>query len=192
MEDVINKKFNKLTVLKRLKNSKVQCLCECGNEKICSLKDLKRNRIIGCGCARNTAELRELASARAYKLQEKGILKLGGDNRTDEFSNFRFLFKVISNCNRKENFLTLSDLKKIWEDQNGLCSYTKIALILPTHSNIQKNTDPWLIASIDRIDSNKPYEIGNTQYISRSLNYAKHVMSHEKMLEFISFLKQNL
>jgi hypothetical protein len=192
MEDVINKKFNKLTVLKRLDNSKVHCVCDCGGIRICSLKDLKRGRTKSCGCARNTPELRELASIRAYDLQKKGILKKGGDNHTDEYTKFRCLFKMISATNRKENLLTIFDLKALWEEQNGLCSYSKVELILPTHSNLQKNTNPWLIASIDRIDSDKPYEIGNVQYISRSLNFAKHTMSHEKMLEFISFLKQNL
>jgi len=192
MEDIVNKKFNKLTVVKRLENSKVHCSCECGGIRICSLKDLKRGRTKSCGCARNTPELRELSRARAYDLQKKGILKKGGDFLTDEYTEFRCLFKMISATNRKENLLTLVDLKEIWNNQDGKCAYSKVPLILPTHSNLQTNTDPWLVASIDRIDSDKPYEVGNIQYISRSLNYAKHVMSHEKMLEFISFLKKNL
>jgi hypothetical protein len=192
VEDIINKKFNKLTILKRLEDSKVHCVCDCGGIRICSLKDLKRGRTKSCGCARNTPELRELARARAYDLQERGILRKGGDNRTDQYTKFRCLFKMISSTNRKENFLTIFDLEEIWNKQNGKCAYSKICLILPTHSNLQKNVAPWLIASIDRIDSDKPYEIGNVQYISRSLNFAKHTMSHEKMLEFISFLKENL
>jgi hypothetical protein len=192
MEDIINKKFNKLTIVKRLENSKVHCSCECGGIRICSLKDLKRGRTKSCGCARNTPELRELSRLRAIDLQNRGILRKGGDNRTDEYTKFRCLFKMISSTNRKENLLTIFDLKEIWENQNGKCAYTKVDLILPTHSNLHKDTDPWLIASIDRVDSDKPYEISNVQYISRTLNYAKNTMSHEKMLEFISFLKKNL
>ena len=96
MEDIINKKFNKLTILKRLENSKVYCSCECGGIRICSLKDLKRGRTKSCGCARNTPELRELARLRAIDLQKKGILRKGGDNRTDEYTKFRCLFKTSS------------------------------------------------------------------------------------------------
>lgn len=194
MEDVVNKKFNKLTVLKRLLGSKVECLCECGNKKICSLKDLKRNRIVGCGCAKNTPELRKLARERAYKLQEEGILNKGGDHLSDKYSSFRVFLKRMKNRKKgiKECALSLQDLEDVWNKQCGLCAYTKIPLILVSHSNLRKDLDIWNLASVDRIDSNKGYEKNNIHFVSRNINYAKNNMTHEKMLEFISFLKQNL
>ena len=194
MEDVTNKKINKLTILKRLKNSKVQCLCECGNEKICSLKDLKRNRIIGCGCARNTPELRELASIRAYDLQQKGILNVGGGRLADRYTCYRVFLKRMKNRKKgvKECSVTLEDLEEVWNNQNGLCTYTKLPLILVTHTDPKKDIPEWKLASVDRIDSNIGYEKNNIQFVSRTINYAKNDMTHEEMIKFLSFLKQNL
>jgi hypothetical protein len=194
MEDVINKKFNKLTVLKRLQGSKVQCLCECGNEKICSLKDLKRNRIIGCGCARNTPELRELARIRAYNLQEKGILNKGGNYLSDRYTFYKVFLKRMKNRKKgiKKCDISLEDLEEVWHRQNGLCAYTKIPLTLVSHSNLRKDIAVWNLASVDRIDSDRGYEKDNIHFVSRTINYAKNNMSHNEMLQFLSFLKQNL
>ena len=43
--------------------------------------------------------------------------------------------------------------------------------------------------SIDRIDSSKPYTKDNIQFVSRNINYAKHSLSHEQMLEFLKMIK---
>jgi len=191
MEDVVNKKFNKLTISKRLQDSKVECLCECGNKKICSLKDLKRNRIIGCGCARNTPELRELARERAYDLQAKGILNKGGNHLSDKYTCFRVFLKRMKNRKKgiKKCDISLQDLEEVWNNQNGLCAYTKLPLILATHSDLKKDIPKWNLASVDRIDSNKGYEKNNIQFVSRIINYAKNDMSHEEMIEFLSLIK---
>ena len=47
------------------------------------------------------------------------------------------------------------------------------------------------MASVDRIDSSKPYIKDNIQFVSRNMNYAKNIMSHEQMLEFIKLIIEN-
>jgi hypothetical protein len=65
-------------------------------------------------------------------------------------------------------------------------------LILATHTDPKKDIPEWKLASVDRIDSSVGYEKNNIQFVSRTINYAKNDMTHEEMIKFLSFLKQNL
>lgn len=192
-ENIIGQKYNKLTIIEHVAYRRVKCKCDCGNEKECDLYDLKRNRIIGCGCARNTPELRALAKTRAYDLQKKGILKKGGNHLADRHTCYRVFIKRMKNRNKgsKECNITLEDLEKVWNNQNGLCAYTKIPLVLVTHTNPRKDIPKWNLASVDRIDSSKGYEKDNIQFVSRTINYAKNNMSHEEMIKFLHFIKND-
>lgn len=54
-KDLIGQKFGRLTVIKRVENSKNGstrwlCRCECGNEKIVLSSHLKSHKIQSCGC----------------------------------------------------------------------------------------------------------------------------------------------
>jgi hypothetical protein len=103
------------------------------------------------------------------------------------------MLKCINNKNRinKKRNISLEDLKQVWNNQNGLCSYTKIPLILVTHTNPRKDVPMWHLASVDRIDSSKGYDKDNIQFVSRTINYAKNNMSHEDMIKFLQFIKNN-
>jgi len=190
MKDYVGEKFNKMLVLEVVKRRVVKCQCDCGTVKNCDWQDLKRNRIIGCGCQINNLELREKARERVYDFLEKGIFKKGGDNYPKEDREFRYILKRLKDKNRKKCYLTLEDLKNIWNKQNGICPYSKIKLKLPTHSNPNPDVQ-YYMASVDRIDSSKPYIKDNIQFVSRSMNYAKNVMSHEQTLEFIKLIIEN-
>jgi hypothetical protein len=191
-QNLIGQKFNKLTIIEHVAYRRVKCKCDCGTEKECDLYDLKRNRIIGCGCARNTPELRELAKIRAYELQEKGILNIGGGHRlADRYTCYRIFLKRMKNRNKGSKIcdISLEDLEEVWVKQNGLCSYTNLPLILATHTNPRKDVPDWNLASIDRIDSSKGYVKDNIQFVSRTINYAKNDMSHEDIIKFLHFIK---
>lgn len=190
-QNLVGQKYNKLTIIEHVAYRRVKCKCDCGNEKECDLYDLKRNRIIGCGCARNTPELRELARIRAYELQEKGILKIGGGhNLADRYTCYRVFLKRMKH-RKKECTISLEDLEEIWKKQNGRCAYTKLQLVLVTHTNPRKDIPKWKLASVDRIDSSKGYEKDNIQFVSRTLNYAKNDMKHEEMIKFLHFVKND-
>ena len=55
--DLTNKKFNKLTVIKKVKNQNHKtmwlCQCDCGNTTLVITSNLTCNRIKSCGCLKN-------------------------------------------------------------------------------------------------------------------------------------------
>lgn len=50
LDNIIGKKYGKLTVLEYVGNSKWLCKCDCGNTKIISGQDFKSGRTQSCGC----------------------------------------------------------------------------------------------------------------------------------------------
>lgn len=106
----------------------------------------------------------------------------------DENSFFRYYLKNARNRFKKSN-LTLKDLSDLWNVQNGICPYSGIQLLLSSHGNIIKN--PIYAASLDRIDSNKGYEVGNVQWVSRSINYMKNNMTHDQTIELCKLIAKN-
>jgi hypothetical protein len=195
MRKELGNKYGLITITEEQSNGKVLGKCDCGTIRYFNLRDLRREKTKGCGCLKNTPELREQSSLRAKKLRELGILNTKGDWRNEEQkenSKFLYILKSINNKNRKENInITIETLKETWIRQNGICPYSKIKLLLPTHSDHLTNEDPWLVASIDRINSTLPYSSNNIQFVSRTINYAKGNLSHEDMIRFLEFIKKS-
>jgi hypothetical protein len=46
--------------------------------------------------------------------------------------------------------------------------------------------------SLDRIDSSKPYEVGNIQFISTPINYMKNSMSDEQTKTYLRVISANI
>lgn len=63
-------------------------------------------------------------------------------------------------CAKRRYKGTLEDLQE--QLQQGVCPYTKLRLTLPENGNVN-TLDVTIRASLDRIDSDKPYEVGNIQ-----------------------------
>lgn len=68
--------------------------------------------------------------------------------------------------------ITPQYIEQIYNQQNKCCAIT--GDLLP---DIRK-------ASVDRIDSSKPYEIDNIQIVTKQANLSKHVMTMEQLYEF--------
>lgn len=79
--------------------------------------------------------------------------------------------------------IKLIDLIRLWNNQKGICVYSKVNLILSTEAS------PIYKASLDRIDSLKGYEIGNIQFISSAMNLMKNTMPHEDVLKLLDIIK---
>lgn len=105
------------------------------------------------------------------------------DNRIDELTPFRYTFRVVRNRCQEIN-IDLEYLKEVWDNQNGICPFTGIKLILPTNSNLKK-IDIFHRASLDRIDSSKGYNKGNVQFVSTSINYMKNNSSDYEVKKFL-------
>jgi len=92
---------------------------------------------------------------------------------------------------RKSKFVEELDLDKlveIWNYQNGKCKLTNIGLVLQYQSEYKTISSNYK-ASIDRIDSSKPYTIDNIQFISLTANNLKSNMSDEEVFEFFNIIK---
>jgi hypothetical protein len=75
---------------------------------------------------------------------------------------------IVTSSRRRRPFdfsIDAEYVKNLWKNQNGLCVYTKLPLVLEPN---QYNT-----ISIDRIDSSKGYIKGNTQLVCRAVNEMK-------------------
>jgi hypothetical protein len=189
IKDSVGKKFNKMAVLNIIGNRRVKCKCECGTVKDCDWYDLKKEKIKGCGCQRNTPEIKENLKKNAYKLIKNGILNRGGDRWPKKDREFKYLLrKIQSNSRRKNCSLTIDDLKEVWINQKGICPYTKIQLKLPVSSSNPNPDISYMMASVDRIDSSKPYIKDNIQFVSRNINYAKNTLTHDQMFEFVNLI----
>lgn len=171
----------------------VKCVCDCGNETVTSLTDIKRGRTRSCGCSTfvNTLTTEE-RSEQSKRLYESGKFPHLGKGKSDEFTPFRYLLKSTKNKDRrKENNLTLSYLKYLWEKQEGRCCYTGVELQLPTHTNNLKELPSYKKASVDRIDSTLGYTEGNVQIVSQAINSAKGIMTHDEMIEFLEIIRSH-
>ena len=82
----IGAKYARLTVLKFLPNSKVECLCDCGNTHIVHRNHLRRGDIKSCGCLRK--ELRHgYSNTRLYHIWENMLQRTTNPNAY-EYANY--------------------------------------------------------------------------------------------------------
>jgi hypothetical protein len=97
----------------------------------------------------------------------------------------KFTQLVNTACKRKnfKCFVDVEDLHNLWQQQNGLCAYTKLPLTSEAH---QLNT-----VSLDRIDSNKDYIVGNIQLVCVPVNRMKLDMTEQQFVEFCQLVAQH-
>lgn len=121
---------------------------------------------------------------------------------TDQYTPFRFYLRGPNRLKAlatlipdKGRTITLAYLKKLWEKQRGTCPYTAIKLKLYTHSKAKYGGESMKsdirYASLDRIDSSKPYQTGNVQFVAWPINFAKSDVSDKQMKRFIKLIRQN-
>jgi len=111
------------------------------------------------------------------------------DNRKDEFSPFRWFLKCCRSKARKNPRkhigITLEYLRSMWEEQNGICPYSGLKLILPDTTNGWETGESIYNASLDRINSNLGYIEGNVQFVARAINNAKGALSEKEFCEML-------
>ncbi len=112
----------------------------------------------------------------------------------DEFSPFRYFIRKTKqrlDSMRKSRIIEFDidevELKRIWDNQKGICPYTNIKMYI---ANGRK--DRGLIqASLDRIDSSKGYIVGNLEFVCMGVNFAKNSFSKQDMLNFVKQIKES-
>lgn len=116
------------------------------------------------------------------------IWELENPSQEDEYSAFRPTLKMLKDrCSRKngkELTLTLEYMKKLWDQQNGECPFTKFKLELRTYKAQSDKKLSIRSASLDRIDNNLGYIEGNVRWVSVMFNYARNTFSDQDVIEF--------
>jgi hypothetical protein len=104
-------------------------------------------------------------------------------NAYNKKGNFTVYVNKARNRNKHNDFnLTDAYLETIW---TGYCALTKVSITLKKYGEKNKpNT-----ASLDRIDSNRGYIMGNVQFVAYSINLAKNSFTDTEILEFINTVK---
>lgn len=87
---------------------------------------------------------------------------------------------------RKSTCISIDELEKIWNKQNGKCALTgwEMTMILGK-GNINTN------ASIDRVDSNIGYIQDNVQFVCRIVNTFKSNITEDMLYELCSAVIKN-
>lgn len=168
---------------------KTELICDNENCRKHYQKDLseyKRNLKLG---RKNYCSLKCVGECTSHYLEgygEKNKHNLISDNRKDKYTGLREHLNRVKRRNKNYN-ITLDDLLNQWIKQDGICPYTKLKLI---HPRGRDKSEPYFIASLDRVDSTKGYIKGNIQFISMMANFAKNNSTHEQMMKFCEIISE--
>lgn len=83
--------------------------------------------------------------------------------------------------------ITISDLQKLWNKQDGKCALTKFSMTL-VWGNGKKNI---YNLSVDRIDSSKGYTKDNIQLVCAAANMMKGYMEYNDLINFCEAIIKN-
>lgn len=117
-------------------------------------------------------------------------LKRGSGVLPNEFTPFRTMFAKIRNY-PESCFITIEDVKQQWDKQNGICPYTGIKMLCKKRTYTPEFR--MIQASIDRIDSSKPYTKDNIEIVCLAINFMKNNSKKEDVIKFLKMMDlQNL
>lgn len=115
------------------------------------------------------------------KLKRKATLKY-----REEHNPLMLLLATSRNVARKRKHefnLDIEYMYNLWDNQKGLCYYSKLPMI----KSFNKKS-PYQV-SIDRIDSLKGYVKDNVCLCCLSINYAKNSFTKDELLEFLKAIE---
>jgi hypothetical protein len=168
--DLIGKRFGKLIVLseitERNKNGHIKyvCKCDCGNVKEIFGTHLKQEKIVSCGCKN---KINGVSGEMWYNIIKSGI----------------------SVRNKRKNLdinITKEYLNDLYKKQDGKCGLSKLPITLPTTWKDRTYT-----ASLDRINSDEGYVIGNVQWVHKHINVMKNTFPQEIFIFLCQQIAEN-
>lgn len=169
--------------------SKIDVVCENCNdtferERGEHNRNQKRGRMTFCSLSCSCAYLNKHKLLNNHNINHYNNFGGKYGKVRDEYTPFRWFLRC-ANRRRKEVDITLEYLKKLWEEQKGICPYTGWDLVLPDCTSGWKSVnDKTQRASLDRIDCSRGYVEGNVQYVSFMANIAKGDMTDNEMFKF--------
>lgn len=168
----IGDNFDMLTVIgftNKTKNNDhgrflIICKCACGNKKTLRLDILKSRDKNHCGCMPPAHCVKVGKLYRCFFNEIKGAAKI-----------------------RKIDFnLTIEQIWYLYEKQNGKCALSGIKIDFGKQAKLP-NT-----ASLDRIDSLKPYIIDNVQWLHKDVNKMKMNLDQDRFIHLCKLISYTI
>ena len=152
---------------------------------------LGRKEYCSCSCVGKVLNKKIEASLVLKKKRTEHIRTLNSSGisgkNNDEYSPFRRLMSSIrTRCKNKgiKCPILIEDLKELWDRQKGRCFYSGTKMILPKNSGDVKGRQLMKNCSVDRIDSDKPYQKDNIVLCCYGANLGKGIWSGEEYIDF--------
>lgn len=83
--------------------------------------------------------------------------------------------------------ITIEDMEQQYKKQHGLCAISKVKLSMPIARTMFKQCT----ASLDRIDSNKPYIKDNIQWVHKKIQQMKWNIPQNEFIEWCKIIAKN-
>lgn len=189
----IGDRFNRLVVesfsrYKREHNRDIayyNCICDCGNKKEVSKKQLKCGKTSSCGCY-HLSKLKEANKNRCFSLPQGEI-------------GLRTTYYVYKNSAKKRNLdfnITKEEFKELTSKNCYYCNKepstrcTQDARVRK-HNKESMDYTIYIYNGLDRIDSSLGYIVGNIVTCCKDCNYAKNILTQEKFYDMIKNIYEN-
>lgn len=176
-KDLTGKRFERLTVIKRVENrgkhTQWLCKCDCGNEKISTSTNLISGHIKSCNC------LRLEKSTDRIKALPRKTLPFGE-------GSCNFLKNSYFQNAKKRNLefnLTNKEFLKLTSSNCYYCGKVPSNKIKGHRSNGE-----YVYNGIDRIDTKKGYTLDNCVPCCSICNYGKNAFTHDEFQNWIDNL----
>ena len=151
------------------KNKLYKCICDCGNFRYHTKQNLLSGTLISCGC---------------YKEKNYGKRHKNWRGKGQISLTFFDRIKMVASTRSIPFEITIDDVAELFEKQEGKCALSGLPLLLPSKS--KQVNGKYRTASLDRINSNLPYQKDNIQWVHKDVNMMKQQFSTEHFLELCS------
>lgn len=174
-ENLLGKKFNKLTVIEEAGRSKEgtvlwKCLCDCGGFKIARARCIKKGRTTSCGC---------VFLAKAKQINRLAPGEAAFRARFQQYNKNAIKRKLIFN-------LDLNQFKQIVIQNCHYCN-SEPRLYFMAKSIVENVA----MNGIDRKDNNIGYQLDNCLACCKICNLMKNTLSYVEFLNHINKIRVN-
>lgn len=173
-KDYIGEKLGRWNIKDVLKNDNglicFLCDCDCGKKdllKSCCI--LVRGGSKSCGCEKSQYQKTSGQNSVRYKGYK--------DIPSQYFTMLKSSAKIRNLCFN----ITIEYIWDLYLHQDKKCKYTQLELTFPVGKGRTTSYSNYT-ASLDRIDNNKGYEIGNVQWVHKDVNLIKQRYTEEFFL----------
>lgn len=190
--DLTGERFEMLVVEERVRRENRsgrtvwvwRCRCDCGKTREVITATWNRGHARSCGCHVGATRQRIIKSLSG----KNSKLRKGFEDITG--SVWRRILETSAHRKKRVPFtVTIEDVWSLFVQQNRKCAITGVDLYFAqTTFELENGLNT---ASLDRIDSDKGYELGNVQWVHTIVNRLKWDMPQDKFIKWCKLVADN-